>query len=156
MNDPTPDPETISAIDRLLAIEEIKRVKAKYFYYLDHKDWNGWKRDVFAPNMVFHVPEFRSEPWTDVDAFIAWTAQQAGQQVSVHHGHMPDIEILSATTAKGIWAMEDILRHPEGTKSPGGFNFLHGYGHYHETYVRTEAGWRIKSVRLTRLYVESK
>jgi hypothetical protein len=156
MNNAMPDHQAVSPLDRLLAIEEIKRVKAKYFYYLDHKDWNGWKRDVFAPAIVFHVPEFRSEPWTDVDAFIAWTAEQAGQQVSVHHGHMPDIEILSATTAKGIWAMEDILRHPEGKKSPAGFSFLHGYGHYHETYVRTEAGWRIKSVRLTRLYVESK
>ena len=51
--------------------------------------------------------------------------------------------------------LDDILRHPDGKRSPAGFSFLHGYGHYHETYVRTEAGWRIKSVRLTRLYVES-
>ena len=150
------DEQVISPIDRLLAIEEIKRVKSKYFYYLDHKDWEGWKRDVFAPDLVFHVPEALKEPFRDVDSFIAWAAESAGQQISVHHGHMPDIEILSATTATGIWAMEDILRHPEGKRSPAGFSFLHGYGHYHETYVRTEAGWRIKSVRLTRLYVESK
>ena len=156
MNNAMADPQAVSPLDRLLAIEEIKRVKSKYFYYFDHKDWNAWKREVFAPEIVFHVPEFRSEPWTDVDAFIAWAAQQAGEQISVHHGHMPDIEILSATTATGVWAMEDILRHPDGKRSPAGFSFLHGYGHYHETYVRTEAGWRIKSVRLTRLYVESK
>jgi hypothetical protein len=156
MKNATQNDQAVSPLDRLLAIEEIKRVKAKYFYYLDHKDWIGWKRDVFAPDVVFHVPEARAEPWVDVDSFIAWAAQQAGQQVSVHHGHMPDIEILSATTAKGIWAMEDILRYPEGKRSPAGFNFLHGYGHYHETYVRIEAGWRIQSVRLTRLFVETK
>jgi len=111
----------ISPIERLLAIEEIKRVKSKYFYYFDHKDWESWKREVFAPDLVFHVP---------------------------------DIEILTPTTAKGIWAMEDILRHPEGQRSSHGFSFLHGFGHYHETYVRTAHGWRIQSVRLTRLYVE--
>ena len=31
---------------------------------------------------------------------------------------------------------------------------LHGFGHYHETYVRLDAGWRIRSSRLTRLRVE--
>ena len=35
-------------IERLLAIEEIKRLKSKYFYCLDHKDWAAWKTDVFA------------------------------------------------------------------------------------------------------------
>ena len=34
---------------------------------------------------------------------------------TVHHGHMPDIEITSPTTAKGIWAMEDKLRFADGT-----------------------------------------
>ncbi|MGB8362944.1 MAG: nuclear transport factor 2 family protein, partial [Rhizomicrobium sp.] len=73
---------------------------------------------------------------------------------STHHGHMPDIEILSPDTAKGVWAMEDILRLPKDSPAPGGYTYLHGFGHYHETYVRGPAGWRIKTVRLTRLYVE--
>jgi hypothetical protein len=29
---------------------------------------------------------------------------------------------------------------------------MKGAGHYHETYVRNAAGWRISSMRLTRLY----
>ena len=35
-------------LGRLLAIEEIKQVKAKYFYGLDHKDWELWRREVWA------------------------------------------------------------------------------------------------------------
>ena len=31
--------------------------------------------------------------------------------VTVHHGHMPEIELTSPTTARGIWAMEDMLRY---------------------------------------------
>ena len=34
--------------------------------------------------------------------------------VTVHHGHMPEIELTSPTTARGIWAMEDMLRYPDG------------------------------------------
>jgi hypothetical protein len=67
---------------------------------------------------------------------------------------MPDIEILSPDTAKGVWAMEDILRLPQDQPSPWGYTYLHGFGHYHETYVRRPDGWRIQSVRLTRLHVE--
>jgi len=28
---------------------------------------------------------------------------------------------------------------------------LHGYGHYHETYVKTDGRWRIKTSTVTRL-----
>ncbi len=140
-------------IERLLAIEDIKRLKSRYFYCLDYKDWAGWKRDVFAPDLIFYVEEALAEPVRGVDTFIAWTAENAADQISVHHGHMPDIEILSPTEAKGVWAMEDTLRLPNGP-SPMGYTFLHGYGHYHETYVKLAVGWRIQTVRLTRLFVE--
>ena len=32
---------------------------------------------------------------------------------------------------------------------------MHGYGHYHETYERLPAGWRIKTLKLTRLRVNT-
>ena len=43
---------------------------------------------------------------------------------------MPEIEITSPTPATGVWAMEDMLRWPNGTE-------MHGYGHYYETYEKT-------------------
>jgi hypothetical protein len=61
---------------------------------------------------------------------------------------MPEIEITSPTTARGVWAMEDKLRWPErGTA-------MHGYGHYHETYELVDGAWRIKTLTLTRLRVD--
>ena len=44
--------------------------------------------------------------------------------VTVHHGHMPEIEITSPTAARGVWAMQDFLKMPEG--SPLGMNFISG------------------------------
>jgi hypothetical protein len=139
--------------ERLLAIEEIKRLKSKYFYYLDYKDWARWKAEVWAPDGRLEVPEV-SMSVEGVDNIIKYTSESAGNQISTHHGHMPDIEILSADSAKGTWAMEDVLRLPKDQPSRYGYTYLHGFGHYHETYVCTANGWRIKTTRLTRLYVE--
>ena len=141
-------------LECLMAIEEIKRLKARYFYCLDHKDWAGWKREVFAPDISMDVPEALAEPLVGVDTIIEWVAANAGNQISVHHGHMPDIEILSDHEARGIWAMEDTLRLPENNPALLGYTYLHGYGHYHETYVKRSEGWRIQTTKLTRLYVE--
>ena len=140
-------------IERLLAIEEIKRLKSKYFYYLDQKDWPRWQAEVWAADARLEVPEV-SMTLVGADDIVKFTAENAGNQISTHHGHMPDIEILSADTAKGLWAMEDILRLPKDQPAPYGYSYLHGFGHYHETYIRGPAGWRIQSTRLVRQYVE--
>ena len=141
-------------LERLLAIEEIKQVKAKYFWGLDHRDWDMWKREVWAPDGELHVPEFRPEPFVGWATVIAYVAESTGDQVSVHHGHMPIIDFTSDTSAKVIWAMEDRLFRTAEFPLYDGSTFLHGWGHYLETYVKLEAGWRIKTSQLTRLRVE--
>src|ERR1700741_420793 len=95
-------------IEKLLAIEEIKRVKSKYFYGLDHKNWDLWRREVWAADARLEVPEVGQDV-VGIDNIIAWVSESVGDQVSVHHGHMPNIEITSAETATGVWAMEDRL-----------------------------------------------
>jgi hypothetical protein len=139
---------------RLLAIEEIKQVKAKYFYGLDHRDWDLWRREVFTSDAELHVPEFRAEPFAPLDALIDYVRESTGDQVSVHHGHMPIIDITSDTTAIGIWAMEDRLYRTQAHPLYDGSTYLHGFGHYRETYARVAEGWRIRTTQLTRLRVE--
>jgi SnoaL-like domain len=140
-------------VETLLAIEEIKRLKARYFYGLDHKDWDLWRREVFADDGRLIVPEASIEA-VGVEDIIAYVSKSTGDQVSVHHGHMPLIEITSDRTATGMWAMEDRLYRTKAHPLADGSTYLHGFGHYHETYVRNAAGWRIHSTRLTRLRVE--
>jgi hypothetical protein len=141
-------------VEKLLAIEEIKRVKSRYFYGLDHKDWEFWRREVWAPDARLEVPEVGQDV-VGVDNIIAWVSESVGDQVSVHHGHMPDITITSADTATGVWAMEDRLYRTKARPLADGSTYLHGFGHYHERYVRTADGWRIASTRLTRLRIET-
>ena len=48
------------------------------------------------------------------------------------------------TTARGVWALQDVVRLAPGVS-------LVGYGHYHETYERVDGRWLITSSKLTRL-----
>ena len=148
------DEEGLSDLERLLAIEEIGRLKASYFRCLDTKNW-ACIETLFAPGAeVAYNTEGSGAPATPENpvigpAAIAAFIQRAVEHlVTIHHGHMPEIEITSPTTATGIWAMEDILQ------APGGENLVQGWGHYHETYERIDGRWYIKTLRLTRLRVD--
>ena len=137
--------------ERLAAIEEIKQLKARYFRCMDTKDWDGFAA-VFAPDAEM---DMRAEDPTSglnhgAQVIADYVRSAVDPVVTVHHGHMPEIEVTSDTTATGIWAMEDKLRWPEG--SP--ISWLHGYGHYHETYERVDGAWRIKTLTLTRLRLD--
>jgi uncharacterized protein (TIGR02246 family) len=127
-------------------IEAIKQAKARYFRTMDTKDWAGMRR-VFADDVVVDTTESGGNVVSGADAFLSFLRETLADVVTVHHGHMPEIELTSPTTASGVWAMEDMLRWPDG-------NELHGYGHYHETYEKVDGAWRIKTTRLTRLRMD--
>ena len=143
----------------LEAVEEIRKLKAAYFRCMDTKNWVEFP-DLFTEDAVFDArgalempksePAYANEPVVSGRAaIVAYVSAGLAPLVSVHHGHMPEIEILSDTTATGIWAMYDLLVPPPG----GPFRKFEGWGHYYETY-RFAGRWRIATLRLRRLYVE--
>ncbi len=148
----------MDALEKLLAIEEIKQVKARYFRTMDTKDWDGYA-NVFAPDAVMDMRSEGSrdgvtvaEPVTTGNRAIAEYVKAAIDVVTtVHHGHMPEITFTSDTTADVIWAMEDKLRWPDGFP----IKTMHGYGHYHETYRLVDGAWKIQTLRLSRLRVDA-
>lgn len=144
----------MDAAERLLAIEEIKQLKARYFRCMDTKDWDGFAA-VFAPDADMDVSgEVPHDPESGLrhgnTAIAAFVRSNVDPVVTVHHGHMPEITVHDEDTASGIWSMEDKLRWPDGSS----FRTLHGYGHYHETYRRVDGQWRIQTLRLTRLRLD--
>jgi len=132
------------AMFTLLAIEQIRQLKARYFRMLDTKDWDGFAA-VFTPDAILD-----SGAWTITGAqTIADRVRTSLEGITtVHHGHTPEITIDSPTTARAIWAMADEL-HAGGHPEKG----LTGSGHYHEEYTRTDDGWRISRSKLTRLHI---
>ena len=126
----------------LLAIEDIKKLKARYFRTMDTKDWQGL-RDCFTEDLV---ADFRDAPGMYSEGSEEYMQQltdilQAAS--TVHHGHCPEIELVDDNNATGIWAMDDIVKLPDIS--------LQGWGHYHETYRKEQGEWKIATIRLSRL-----
>jgi hypothetical protein len=163
--------------DDLAAIEEIKQLKGQYCYFVDYKD-SARLASLFTPdarvderaslfgrhpitNERIPVPGFSFEFLEGMMAGMDWplVGREAIKSlptlpvdaISAHHIFVPEIELTSETTAKAIWPMEDYIWWPEG--SP--VRYLHGFGHFHETYKRLEDGrWYIDTIDLTRIYTE--
>ena len=127
----------------LLEIEAIKQLKARYCRYLDTKDWTAW-RGIFADDFLSDTSQAGGKVIRGADDFVAFTRKSLGDRATAHQVHAPEIELTSATTARGIWALEDVVRLAPGVN-------LRGYGHYHETYEKIDGQWRITSSKLTRL-----
>ena len=156
---------TLSTGDQACAIEAIKRTFARRLRCMDTKQW-----EVYP---TLHTDDVVSETWDGLPDNDNWAPKEAaGNRVvgkepltrairslldggttvtTVHHGHTPEIELTSDTTATGIWAMEDKLWWTNGEAE----EHLHGYGHYHEQYRLEHGLWLISYRKLTRLRVDT-
>jgi SnoaL-like domain len=127
----------------LLEIEAIKQLKARYCRYLDTKDWQAW-RTLFTDDFLSDTSPAGGKVIQGADDFVAFTRKSLRSQATVHQVHAPEIELTSATTARGVWALEDVVRFGPGVN-------LRGYGHYTETYEKVDGQWLITRSTLTRL-----
>ena len=133
---------TMDAGARALAIEEIKNLKARYCRGVDMED-----RDLLRSALADDVITDYTATWTEgsptpkekklnyggdksADVIIAAQKNRSAisKKLTFHFVGNPEIQILSATTAKGIWPMM------------GGW-------YYHETYERIAGEWKIKTLR---------
>jgi hypothetical protein len=137
----------VEPVQQLLAVEAIKQLKSRYFRYVDTQQWAALQA-LFTEDAHYDVDGGSGHhEWDGPGPFIAHLSKRMEGAVSVHQGHMPDIELLDADHARGTWAMFDYVDVPG--KPP-----YQGYGHYEETYRREPGGWRIASLKLTRLRVD--
>jgi uncharacterized protein (TIGR02246 family) len=134
------------ALQRLLDIEDIRQLKARYFRFLDTKDWDAFAT-LFTDDAYMEADGVVQEGRAAIRSFLPKVLDGV---VTTHHGHTSEIAITGRDTATGIWAMFDYLTWP-GEGPPKG---LQGYGHYHEEYVREAGAWRIRRLVLTRLRVD--
>ncbi len=135
---------------QLLDIEAIKSLKARYFRFLDTKRWDEWAL-VFTEDVVMEVPEANLVIHGRADVVASVSGALDGA-TTVHHGHMPEIELTGPDAARGTWAMQDVVEWPRPAEGPR--VGLVGFGHYHEEYVRDGADWRIARTHLERIRVD--
>ena len=138
----------MSDIEHLLAVEEIKLLKARRDRACDTKDWDLY-RALHADDYVSHNDGF--ERWEGADVMIAEVKALLGTgRTTVHHSHTPDITFESPVKAKGIWGMEDYI-FDSATEEL----LIHGFGFYHETYEKRGGKWLFTSRALKRTHVRN-
>lgn len=146
--------------ERLMAIEEIKQLKARYFRLMDTRDFDQMAL-VFCREAVFDCSEGSrfmgaARDWKGPvgpitrgrDAIISWIRASFENRTSVHHGHCHEVTIDSDTEAHGVIAMEDVIHTLDRE-----IELIRGAGHYHERYRLEDGAWRIATTKLTRLFL---
>jgi hypothetical protein len=135
-----------STLKTLLYIEELRQLKARYCRYVDTKQWAAW-RSIFTEDVAFAG---LSAPFSCLDEFIEVQRERLADAVSVHHCHTVELELTSASSATGVWAMCDYVEYPWEVERRG---FV-GYGFYFEEYRREKGEWKISRLQMQRLRMD--
>ena len=154
-------------IDELLAIEQIKQLKARYCRTVDTKDWASCEA-LFASDFVGESGASTGKPsgWDLKDlglgvigagqmkggaSWVERARKNIGENISLHHAMLPEIELISSTTARAVWAVHFGVRGVKGAP----FRTMDGHGHYYDTYELIAARWIIKSMKLVIQSIET-
>jgi hypothetical protein len=127
-------------------VDAIKTLKATYFSSIDAKDWAGLS-NLLKPNVVEDTLCSAGPIFYGRDPFIAFLKLTLGGATTHHQGYDPHIKLTSATTAAGLWTLEDVLVF-------GGVLGVHGYGHYNDHYEKINGQWVVKDSKLTRTRID--
>jgi len=148
--------------ERLLAIEEIRQLKAKYWRGIDCVD-GDLVRSILSEDCVLDYTGCWTDPVTGTDHMPemnvvwrgrdSWPSRQDGSPfASVHQGHQNEIELIDETTARGMWYFTDRFFIPAASPFPQ----LVGYGQYQDTYEKSDGRWLLKTTRITRFRIEAR
>ncbi|HWD03515.1 MAG TPA: nuclear transport factor 2 family protein [Amycolatopsis sp.] len=132
-------------VQRLADLEDIRQLKARYFRAVDLKLWDLFA-DLFTDDLEIDFAESTSNPMTR-EQFVESARCHFEGGLSVHHGHVPEIEIVDETHARGIWPMFDLVETPAEST----YESHTGYGHYTEEYRKEDGVWKISRTRLSRI-----
>jgi len=135
------------AVQLLLDIEAIRRVKHAYFRCIDTGNFAELE-GLFHPDVTVHFKGGTYEWKLQGRSEYLAALQQSFHSRSVghHNGHHPEIQILSSEEATGIWYLADnmwIMNHS---------NFATGTALYWDRYRKVDGRWLIAETRYERIY----
>lgn len=137
--------QPVAPLDRLVAIEAIKHVKARYFRYVDQQDWKSYST-IFRPEAHF---ELGAGTFAGSAVMIEHVSGLLQGGTTFHYGHMPEIDILGPDDATAVWTLFDVVELPAEAGRPP----FEGYARYWERYRREDGEWKIAWLRIERLRI---
>jgi hypothetical protein len=151
-------------LETLDAIEDIRRLEARYARYADEKRWedlaglfteDGW----FRPLDVEGRELLKMTGREDIASSLG--SRNSGDVQPIHQLLTHEIDVDSPTSATAVWAMSDLIfrgesaipaQGPDDRQPP--FRTMRGWGHYHVTYRKVDGQWFIETRTQTRTRLE--
>lgn len=137
---------------RIKAIEDvdaIKQLKYRYWRYLDTKQWDELAT-CFAPDASVAYGSGRYE-FHGVEAIMKFLRESLGRErgaVTIHQGHHPEIQLTSATTAQGTWALYNYMYNVKENRG------IRIGAYYHDDYVKAAGVWKFQHIGYENLFHE--
>lgn len=132
----------------LVEIEQIKRLKYKYLRCLDQKIWDEMAECFVADATAAYSGGKYS--YEGRDAILKFLVDSMGSESfhSSHRVHHPEIDLTGPTTARGVWALEDVVIDTQWQIS------IRGAAFYTDDYVKQDGVWLIQHTGYKRTYEE--
>ena len=132
----------------LVEIEQIKRLKYKYLRCLDQKLWDEMA-ECFVPEATAAYSGGKYS-YEGRDAILEFLVKSMGEDsfLSSHRVHHPEIELTGGASARGVWALEDVVIDTKWQIS------IRGAAFYTDDYVKRDGVWLIKHTGYKRTYEE--
>jgi hypothetical protein len=135
-------------MDVATELEAIRRLKYAYFRTLDLKQF-----DQLALLLTEDATAAYEDAQTTLggrEAIVTWLTEALGgpEIVTEHHGHHPEIDFTSDTTATGTWYLQDRVIVASADLEIGGTAF------YSDRYAKTGGSWRIAHTGYKRVFEE--
>lgn len=135
--------------------EIIRRKKSQYVRYMDTKNWSKFEQ-LALPDAELNFVDSDGSPmmigrmplaFTSVRAFVEYFSKFFANAQTLHMLGTGELERTGPGEVKAIWGMEDqIILY--------GYAEIRGGGYYHETWVKKDEDWFLKSLRLERTYMK--
>jgi len=137
------------ALMDLVALEEIRRLKYRYFRTLDLKEWDEFAQTLTEDVVGRYGTRVYGEKLSldGRPAIVDFMREQLTTSViTMHMAQHPEIEV-DGDQAEGSWGFEDTVIVPD-------FKVLiRGAGYYRDRYLRGSDGqWRIAETSYDRIY----
>ena len=136
----------------LVEIHAIERLKYAYLRCLDQKLWDDLEQ-LFTEDATASYGGGAAvfENRAGIMDFLR-TAMGSNSMLTSHKCHHPEIDLTGPDTAKGVWALEDVVVL-SGEDGKGGVT-IRGAAFYSDEYVKVDGQWRIKHTGYKRTYEE--
>ena len=129
-------------------LEAIKRLKYRYVRALDLKLWDELEQCLTEDcHSAYGDGQFSFDDRPAIMTFLK-DALGPHARITRHQVHQPEIELTSATTATGVWALDDVVIDTEAKIT------IRGAAFYHDEYVKIGGAWKIAKTGYRRIFEE--